>query len=153
MLFRLHTALLGSSGEPAAFSQKSGRAVRRFKPCHNPVTPPQGDFRIVFVCFHTNTITLYSSNNRLSIIFVKIRPHIHNFRKNAGLPTCGGFFRRSLPAIRVAGRGRGDCLYIPIRHIWLSSRKNNSLSGQPSFDCFLGLVSIYDVETEYPIDV
>ena len=58
------------------------QADRRFKPCHNPVTPPQADLRAVSVCFHTNTITLYSTNNRPSIIFKKNLPaYFINFAK------------------------------------------------------------------------
>jgi hypothetical protein len=59
-----------SEGQSAR-THLADQADRRFKPCHNPVTPPQADLRAVSVCFHTNTITLYSTNNRLSIIFKK----------------------------------------------------------------------------------
>lgn len=62
-----------SEGQSAR-THLADQADRRFKPCHNPVTPPQADLRAVSVCFHTNTITLYSTNNCLSIIFKKNLP-------------------------------------------------------------------------------
>jgi hypothetical protein len=81
-----------SEGQSAR-THLADQADRRFKPCHNPVTPPQADLRAVSVCFHTNTITLYSTNNRLSIIFKKNLPAY--FINSAKMLVYRRFFRRA----------------------------------------------------------